>query len=250
MSRQSLRERGEEIAKRLGLHPTPSPVPGLDGLMAEAVYAEIWGRPQLPLADRAICALAVLSALQRLPALKSLVATALGIGLTPRNIVEVFVQVGLYAGFVTSQQSAAAAQEVFGARGLSMAAEPESDDSMEMLDRKGREVMLELHGARAQEGYAAPGNAVTGALYAMAIRYGYGELWSRPGLTHRQRMLCALAAFTTMGLEDQLKKFAKSALNVGLSREEVIEAIIQTAPYAGFPRALNALAVASEALAG
>jgi len=83
----------------------------------------------------------------------------------------------------------------------------------------------------------------------MAIRYGYGELWSRPGLNHRQRMLCALAAFTALGLEGQLKKFAKSAGNVGLTPEEVIEAIIQTAPYGGFPRALNGLAIVSEVLA-
>jgi len=132
------------------------------------------------------------------------------------------------------------------ARGLAVSPEPRPTDSDEMLDHKGREVMAQLHGDHAQEGYAAPGNAVTGALYPTAVRYGYGELWSRPGLDHRQRMLCALAAFTAMGLESQLRKFAKSALNIGLPREAVIEAIIQTAPYGGFPRALNGLAILSE----
>jgi 4-carboxymuconolactone decarboxylase len=51
-----------------------------------------------------------------------------------------------------------------------------------------------------------------------------------------------------MGLESQLRKFSKSALNVGLKREEVIEAVIQTAPYGGFPRALNGLTILSEVL--
>ena len=250
MSREATRNRGKEIAAGLGLDTTRSPVPGLDDLMAEAVYEGIWGRPQLALAERAICALAVLSSLQRLPSLKSLVAAALRVGLTPRNILEVFVQAGLYAGFVTTDASVAVAQEVFQARGLGLVFEPQSMDSTEELDRKGREVMALLHGSRAEEGYAAPGNSVTGALYPMAIRYGYGELWSRPGLDHRQRMLCALAAFTALGLEGQLKKFAKSAGNVGLTREEVIEAVIQTAPYGGFPRALNGLAIVSEVLAG
>jgi 4-carboxymuconolactone decarboxylase len=46
-----------------------------------------------------------------------------------------------------------------------------------------------------------------------------------------------------MGLEGQLRKFSKSALNVGLTRDEIIEAVIQTAPYGGFPRALNGLAI-------
>jgi 4-carboxymuconolactone decarboxylase len=246
MSRDALRQRGKEIASRLGLDAPPSPVPGLDDLTAEVVHGGVWGRPNLALPDRAICTLAVLSVLQRLAPLKPLVGTALGLGLTPRNIVEVFVHVGLYAGFVTTQTSAAVAQEVFAARGLALSPEPPRTDTDEGLDRKGREVMAHLHGERAQDGYAAPGNPITGTLYPMAIRYGYGELWSRPGLDRRQRMLCALAAFTAMGLESQLRKFAKSTLNIGLSREEVVEAVIQTAPYGGFPRALNALAILSE----
>jgi len=246
-SRDDLRARGKEIAARLGLDSQPSPVPGVDDLKAEVVHGAVWSRPHLALADRAICVLAVLSVLQRLAALKPMVGTALLLGLAPRNIVEVFVQVGLYAGFVTTDASAAVAHEEFLSRGLSVPPEPPRTDTDEMLDQKGREVMARLHGGRAQEGYAAPGNSITGALYPTAIRYGYGELWSRPGLDHRQRMLCALAAFTAMGLDAQLYKFAKSAPNTGLSRAEVIEAVIQTAPYGGFPRALNGLAILSQA---
>jgi 4-carboxymuconolactone decarboxylase len=108
--------------------------------------------------------------------------------------------------------------------------------------------MEQLHGDRARQGYAAPGNAVTGALYPLAIQYGYGEIWFRPGLDLRQRALVAVAAFTALKL-DQVKKFGESALNMGLSRTEVIEAVIQTAPYSGFAPALNALGALSEALA-
>jgi 4-carboxymuconolactone decarboxylase len=250
MSRATARKQGRQIAASLGLDATPSPVPGIDDLMAEVVYAGVWGRAQLAPAERAICTLAVLSSLQRLASLAPMVEAALRVGLTPRNIVEVFVQTGLYAGFVTTDASVAVAQEVFQARGLGLGPEAQRDDSIAGLDRKGREVMSLLHGERAEEGYAAPGNDVTGALYPMAIRYGYGELWSRPGLDHRQRMLCALAAFTALGLEGQLKKFARAARNLGLTRQEVIEAVIQTAPYGGFPRALNALALIGEVLAG
>jgi alkylhydroperoxidase/carboxymuconolactone decarboxylase family protein YurZ len=179
-----------------------------------------------------------------------MVATALGLGLTPRNVAEVFVQVGLYGGFATTETSAAVAQEVFLARGLTLPPEPQRTETAAMLDDKGRDIMARLHGERAQEGYADPGNTITGELYPIAIRYGYGELWSRPGLDRRQRMLCALAAFTAMGLQSQLRKFAKSALNVGLAREEVIEAVIQTAPYGGFPRALNGLAILTDVFQG
>lgn len=107
--------------------------------------------------------------------------------------------------------------------------------------------MQALHGDRALQGYAAPDNPVTGALHSLAIQYGYGEIWSRPGLGRRECALLSVAAFSALRLPDQVQKFGQSALNVGLTKEEVIEAVIQTAPYSGFPPGLNALAALSAA---
>jgi 4-carboxymuconolactone decarboxylase len=76
----------------------------------------------------------------------------------------------------------------------------------------------------------------------------YGEIWFRPGLDLRQRALVAVAAFTALKLEGQVQKFGQSALNMRLSRTEVIEAVIQTAPLSGFAPALNALGALSVAL--
>ena len=59
-------------------------------------------------------------------------------------------------------------------------------------------------------------------------------------------MICAISAFTVLGLESQVQKFGQSALNIGLTKEEVIEVIIQISPYSGFPPALNALEVLHE----
>ncbi|MEC7574592.1 MAG: carboxymuconolactone decarboxylase family protein [Pseudomonadota bacterium] len=67
-------------------------------------------------------------------------------------------------------------------------------------------------------------------------------------MTTRQRMISALASFTTLRLESQVKKFGQSALNIGMTREEVVEAVMQTAPYSGFPPALNALVALDEVL--
>ena len=250
MTREELRRRGVELGERLHLPADAAgeAVPGFADFMAEVVYAGIWDRPHLSVAERAVCTLAALGLLQRQAQLERMVGVALDEGLPPRSILEIFMQAGLYGGFDTTESAARCARTVFKARGLEIAAEPARNDASEELDARGRELMATLHGERGQEGYAAPGNAITGALYPAAIRYGYGELWFRPGLDHRQRMLCALASFTVLGLERQLRKFAASALNVGLRREEIIEAVIQTGPYGGFPRALNGLAILSEVL--
>lgn len=255
MTREDLRRAGERTREQLGLGTsTPGTLgseaaaPGFAQMMSEAVYGGVWSRPGLALDERMICTLAV-AGLRAPPAqLGALVAAALNVGLAPRSILEVFVHCGLYGGFGSTEAACAKAREVFAARGVSVPDEPARTDSLEALQQAGQRVMHTLHGVRAGAGYAAPGNAVTGGLYAVAIRYGYGELWSRPGLDHRQRLLCALAAFTALGLETQFVKFAQAAIDNGFSLEQVIEAVIQTAPYGGFPFALNALGAIAKAM--
>jgi len=116
------------------------------------------------------------------------------------------------------------------------------------LDRRGRALLESFHGERGYSGYASPDNPVTQALYPVAIQYGYGEIWDRPGLDRRRRALVAVAAFTALTLDSQVQKFGQSALNAGLSKTEIIETVIQTGPYSGLAPALNALAALSEAL--
>jgi len=226
----------------------PDLPPGFGTLLTEAVFGAIWSRPGLALADRMICTLAALAVFPRLRALRRLLGAALDIGLTPGAIREVLVQAGLYAGFSATEETLEVLAEVLAARGMAFPPEPPADVSLEQLTARGRALMGELHGDRARSGYAAPDNPVTGALYPVAIQYGYGELWFRPGLDRRARALVAVAAFTALRLPEQVAKFGQSALNVGLTRTEVIEAVIQTAPHSGFPPALNALAALTPAL--
>ena len=245
-TRESLRQQGDALRQRLFGDDDGAPA-ALRTINIEASYGAIWSRPGLALEDRMLCALAALAAVQRLPKLRRHAGAALELGLTPRAIVEVLIQIGIYAGFAASEEAVDVIAAEFAARQIDMPEDPERNDSLEALSERGRKLMEQLHGDRATQGYAAPGNAVSGALYPLAIQYGYGEIWFRPGLDLRQRALVAVAAFTALKL-DQVKKFGESALNMGLSRTEVIEAVIQTAPYSGFAPALNALGALSGAL--
>ena len=73
-------------------------------------------------------------------------------------------------------------------------------------------------------------------------------MWNRPGLDRRERMIVAVAAFTALDYHTQFGKFVQSAINIGMTKAEAVEIIMQTAPYSGFPRALNALVIADEVL--
>ncbi|MFJ1585578.1 carboxymuconolactone decarboxylase family protein [Streptomyces sp. NPDC088197] len=87
-------------------------------------------------------------------------------------------------------------------------------------------------------------------LARMTIEFGYGDLWSRPGLTPRQRQLATVAALAALGnAAPQLRFHIAGALNVGCTRREIVETFIHTTVYAGFPAALNALGAAREVFA-
>ncbi|CAN0532505.1 unnamed protein product, partial [Laminaria digitata] len=162
----------------------------------------------------------------------------------------VFIQSALYSGLPRTEEAIEIANRVFTARDIALPADPPDTRSVEQMDADGAAVMEKLHGPRQAGGYASPDNPVTFSLYSGAIRHGYGQLWVRPGLDLRQRMIVAIAGFTVASLHDSLRKFAVSALNVGLSRDQVAESAIQTAPWNGLPIALNGLTVISDALAG
>ena len=79
------------------------------------------------------------------------------------------------------------------------------------------------------------------------IEFPFGDIYSRPGLDLKSREIATVAALTALGNAlPQLKVHIHGALNVGCTRKEVIEVIIQMAVYAGFPAALNGVFAAKE----
>lgn len=82
------------------------------------------------------------------------------------------------------------------------------------------------------------------------IEFPFGDIYSRPGLDLRAREIATVAALVALGnAAPQLKVHIEAALNVGLSRAEIVEVIMQMAVYAGFPAALNGLFAAKEVFA-
>ena len=82
------------------------------------------------------------------------------------------------------------------------------------------------------------------------IEFPFGDIYSRPQLDLKSREIGVVAALTAMGnATPQLKVHIHGALNVGCSRDEVVEIIMQMAVYAGFPAALNGLFAAKEVFA-
>ena len=82
------------------------------------------------------------------------------------------------------------------------------------------------------------------------IEFPFGDIYSRPQLDLKTREIGVIAALTALGnATPQLKVHIHGALNVGCTREEVVEIIMQMAVYAGFPAALNGLFAAKDVFA-
>ncbi|MBS2968039.1 carboxymuconolactone decarboxylase family protein [Metabacillus sp. KIGAM252] len=80
----------------------------------------------------------------------------------------------------------------------------------------------------------------------MIIDFAYGEVYSREGLTNKQRALVTISSLVTQGTEPQLELHLNTGLTAGLTPKEITESIIQLVPYTGFPKVLNALSVAKK----
>jgi 4-carboxymuconolactone decarboxylase len=178
MTRETLRQSGEATLQRL-LGSTGQPR-GLANLLTEPVYGGVWNRPGLALSDRLLCTIAALATGPRTRSLRIYINAGLEHGLDAAAIREILVQASLYAGFSSAEETLPLLAEILGDRDIPFPDDPPEEASLEELTRRGAALMSELHGARALQGYAAPDNPVTGALYPTAIQYGYGEIWFRP----------------------------------------------------------------------
>jgi 4-carboxymuconolactone decarboxylase len=117
----------------------------------------------------------------------------------------------------------------------------------ELLER-GREVQAQLW-PKVREGTGDfPAARMAPDFFRYVAESAFGMLWSRPGLAVRDRSLVTVAQLAALGRTDELRAHLAGALNVGISREELIEVLMQTAIYAGVPAANEALRAAVDVL--
>jgi 4-carboxymuconolactone decarboxylase len=93
---------------------------------------------------------------------------------------------------------------------------------------------------------AFPAAKLAPDFYRYVAESAFGMLWSRPGLAIRDRSLVTCAQLAALGKTEELKAHLRGALNVGITQEELVEVLMQTAVYAGVPAANEALKVAAE----
>ncbi|MGZ6544762.1 MAG: carboxymuconolactone decarboxylase family protein [Actinomycetota bacterium] len=110
---------------------------------------------------------------------------------------------------------------------------------------RGRKRFLEVHDERALRSIENLDD-----LGRLVVETVYGDVYTRPGLSLRDRELAAVAALVATGRSSQLPAHLRAALRAGVTGDELGEVILQTATIAGFPPAMNAMSTLKTILAG
>jgi len=118
----------------------------------------------------------------------------------------------------------------------------------EMYDR-GLALRKEVLGTDYVERSFANADEFSRPVQDLSTEYCWGKVWSREGLSRRDRSLLNIGMISALNRPHELKLHVKAALANGLTRDEMREAMLQIAIYCGMPAGLDSTRIAREAFA-
>jgi 4-carboxymuconolactone decarboxylase len=216
-------------------------------------FGEIWSRPALDLKTRCFITLAVLGATHQSEQFADYVRAALNLGIPPEDILEAMLQMGVYGGLSAASNAFNVARDVFVERGLrnpgagaDLAPVPpmSREERTAAFQRVGRDLGI---GRLGKEEDAPPLTMLKSGPWSIRARdlpleseintiqaeYGYGEIWGRPALGYRIRSFVTMATMQALVENDQLHFHMNNALNIGITPEELYEALLHAGIYHG-----------------
>ena len=114
---------------------------------------------------------------------------------------------------------------------------------------KGLALRRELSGDRVvDEAFKDPGDFGL-PLEELVTEFAFGAVWSRPGLDRRSRSILTIGMLAALNRSDALAGHIRIGIKNGLTKEEILECLLQIAAYAGLPAGLDGLKAARRVLA-
>ena len=113
----------------------------------------------------------------------------------------------------------------------------------EELSRKSQEFRRSYYGKEPEPGI---GHEMCSEAMELIQETLFGHIYQRPAVDIRTRSLCTIAALTVLDRARQLPGHITGALNSGISKQEIVEIIVQLLFYGGYPCTVNALQAAKE----
>ena len=111
---------------------------------------------------------------------------------------------------------------------------------------KGRAIRGQVMGQDWSEGALSNATDFDRPFQELALRYGWGEVWGRPGLDRRTRSILNLGMLSALGRWPELKLHVRGALANGVTKREIQETLLQVCIYCGIPAGGEAFRAARE----
>ena len=247
-------ERGQAIREQMAKgDPTHYTLPGIDQLapdlkriIDEALFGSVWTRPGLDLTHRCMCTISALMALGQLPLLRRHIERSLNLGLTPEQVVEVFIHLTFYAGVPAVEAAMRTTKDIFEEQGIQFTPTRMYDTTLpvEELHQAGLKSYAEHIGESTIYTVDDP-DSPEAEVERLLLEYQWGAIYSRPNLDAKSRAICALSAMTVSGQYDrQLRRRIEGALRVGVTPQEIMEVFVQLIFYGGYIHSRTAMRVA------
>ncbi|HEY0337123.1 MAG TPA: carboxymuconolactone decarboxylase family protein [Burkholderiales bacterium] len=112
--------------------------------------------------------------------------------------------------------------------------------SKDPLFEKGLRIRAEVLGAEHVARRTQAPNQYARPFEEFTTKAAWGLIWSRPGLSRKSRSLLNLGMLTALGQPQELRLHIRAALRNGLTRTEIVEALLHTAVYCGIPKCSEA----------
>ena len=221
--------------------------PELAQLWQNFMDNEITNRKIMPINTRYLTVMAAHIATGSVNEYKNILTQALDNGVSPLEVKEALYQSIPYAGMAKVYDFILATNEVMLERGIKLPLEPQSTTNPQNRFDKGLKVQSQIFGSENIASMRASAPKELKHIQDYLSANCFGDYYTRGTLDIPPRELITLAVLISLGGADpQVKAHVGANLNVGNSREMLIELVTKLLPYIGYPRSLNAIAAINE----
>ncbi len=252
---EELREKSAELREFFDQHmPYARPTPVLADFVKvqhELMWGTLWLIPGLDLKLRSYATISAQICNGYDFGVEHQTRVGLTIGITPQQIRGIIIQLLYYIGVPATVSAMRIANDVINEREEWSSQDTPLDtdwlNKIEDMLNRGREIRIKNWGEEANaEVEESLAQQMVPEASDIVDGYHFGEVWARPDLGPKERMVCILMALMCRGQMKQFKKNVGYALNVGLNKREICEALSQGGWYRGWPCVEEALEYAKE----
>lgn len=236
---QTAEQKYEQLfASKRSADPTD---PELMNILQNFIFGEIFYIGSLDDKTRELITVAALTTLQTLPQLKAHVNAALNVGNSPVEIREIIYQAAPFIGFPRTLNALAVFNEVLQEKGIKTPLENQTTVTEENRLQEGEKIQSALYGDEVKTAMRSLPEEYQNAVPELLTKFCFSDFYTRTGLTVKQRELFSFVVLASIGAEKQLSAHVLGNLKAGNSKETLLAAMIQAAPYIGLPNALSAI---------